>query len=407
MLLILLLRSRGQQESPLPQRTGHGTLAALAMTLIVTLAGYWSSLWFPFTADDYVLVTRALRNDLLRGAFTEGDAGVAFRPLTKMLIAVQGWSGDAGSAWWHSVGIVFHLVNCILVFLLALAVLTKESAYVFVPLAWLMLAATERAGWKGVRALLPFVILEAALFAYRWQVLGGLGGYVNHDTGQSAFLSFDVLRIVKTLLWRMWAILFFPVHWGVPTGRFLGASLILAAAALLVLARARANRRALVSFVFFAMVSLLPVLPFSLVGADLLGSRLYYLASVGFALLLAVALGGVEPRVLRAGAAAALLIFHFAALRHELRVWESVTGLAQRTCVAAAAPGSPALVGWLPDSIDGVFFLGNGFMECVDYYAGRRMGVQRTGRDGPAVPSGLVFGWDPKQRRLVVRQGSP
>jgi len=267
LLLSLILLSRGPAGSPAAQRAGLRTLGALGLALVVTLACYWRSLWFPFISDDYVIVARSLRGEMLGRLLTQGDAGVAFRPLTRFLFALQGRSGSADPFWWHSVGMIFHLANCALVFLLArrfvapgvavfaaaifglhathpeavswmnsrsdvlaaffllsallvflehwtrphwsrrlaalllvaLAVLNKESAYAFVPLAWLLVAAKDKPGWKGIRVLLPFAALEGALFAYRWWVLGGVGGYASSATGRSMFLSFDLLRVVKTL----------------------------------------------------------------------------------------------------------------------------------------------------------------------------------------------------------------
>jgi hypothetical protein len=252
--------------------------------------------------------------------------------------------------------------------LMTLGVLSKESAYAFAPLAWLLVAAKERPGWRAVRALVPFLLVEAGLFAYRWGVLGGLGGYVNAESGRPMYLSIDVVRAAKVVLWRMWAILFFPVNWSVPTGVWLGLTLALAAAGLVVLAGGSVERRKFLAVVGFVAVSILPVLPLALVGADLFGARLYYLASVGFALLLGVALQGVKSNPLRCGAAAAILLFHLAALQHELFVWDSVTAVARQTCIEAARTGGVAETP--PNSINGVFFLGNGFPECVQFYAG-------------------------------------
>src|ERR1700690_252381 len=349
LLLSLIVLSRGAAAST-PQPAGLRTLGALGLALVVTLACYWRSLWFPLISDDYVIVARSLRGEMLGPVLTQGDAGVAFRPLTRFLFSVQGWWGSADPVWWHSVGVIFHLANGALVFLLArrfvapgiavfaaavfglhathpeavswmnsrsdvlaaffllsallvflkhwtrphwgrqlaalllvaLAVLNKESAYAFAPLAWLLIAAKEKPGWKGIRVLLPFAALEGALFAYRWWVLGGIGGYASSATGRSMFLSFDLLRIVKTLCWRVWAILFFPINWDVPPTAFLGVTLVLAAGALLLLSRARTERRTLLPQVAFVVVSILPVLPLSMVGPSLLNARLYSLPSVGF-----------------------------------------------------------------------------------------------------------------------------
>jgi len=475
LLLVLVIAGR-ESKVVTPSDRGRGwALTALGLVLLATLACYWRSLWFPFLSDDYVIVVRALRGELLAGTLTQGDANVAFRPLTRFLFAVQGWRGSADPAWWHSVGVIFHLADSALVFLLArkfaspgasafaaavfglhashpeavswmnsrsdvlatffltsallvflshcrrpawglqlaaltlvaLAVLSKESAYAFAPLAWLLVAVRERPGWKCVRTLVPFVLLEAALFAWRWRVLGGLGGHVSSQTGRPLFLTLDVLRTVKTLCWRAWAILFFPVNWDVRPALWLGLTLVLAAAGLVALSRARAERRTLISLLAFVVVALLPVLPLALVGTDLAGARLYYLPSVGVALLLGAALDGVRSRTLRVGVAAALLLFHFAALRHELGVWESVATLARRTCVDAApaivrSAGSQVVIQGLPDSIDGVFFLGNGFSECVQLAAGRRLPDPIMGGAGMANPPARVFRWDPQRRLLIT-----
>ena len=114
----------------------------------------------------------------------------------------------------------------------------------------------------------------------------------------------------------------------------------------------------------------------------------------------------MRSRSLRIGVATALLLFHFAALRHELGAWESVSALARRTCVdsapaIAASAGSQVIVQGLPDSIDGVFFLGNGFSECVQLAAGRRLPDPIIGGAGVASPPARVFRWDSQRRRLI------
>jgi hypothetical protein len=102
-----------------------------------------------------------------------------------------------------------------------------------------------------------------------------------------------------------------------------------------------------------------------------------------------------------------LLLFHFAALRQELGVWQSVSALAGRTCVetaalVAASPRSPLVVRDLPSSLDGVFFLGNGFNECVELQAGRRLPLLRFESGTPAPSPARVLRWDPAWRRLAA-----
>ncbi len=471
LLICWLVFARRQKARAAPQPRVARTLVALALALAVVSACYWNSLWFPFTSDDYVIVARAVRGELLPGFLTQGDAGVAYRPLNRLLFAVQGWPGRIDPAWWHVPGLFLHLANCGLVFLLArrivpagaavfaaalfglhathpeavswmnsrsdvlaaffltggllmflqhwenphmgrllaalllaaLAVLSKESAYVFAPLAWLLVSCKESPGGKALRAILPFVLLEFLLFAWRWQILGGLGGYAAPGTNRSMFFHIDLLRAVKTLFWRAWAILFFPVNWGVATTILLGVSVLAAVAAFLVLTQAGPSRRLVGSLVLFSAVPVLPALPLALVGADLAGARVYYLPSVGLALLVAAALSGLPSPALRTVVAAALLFFNFTALRHELAVWHSVTSLARRTCVDAAsavtaAPGSTVLVEGLPNSLDGVYFLGNGFQECVELQAGRRLPPLTAAPSANA----SVLRWDSGRRRLAA-----
>jgi hypothetical protein len=157
----------------------------------------------------------------------------------------------------------------------------------------------------------------------------------------------------------------------------------------------------------FVPLALLPALPLALVGANLWGARVYYLASAGAALLAAAAWGGLTSRRLRGAVAAALVLFHFAALRHQLDAWESVARLAERTCTGAAplvasAGERPVVVENMPASVDGVFFLSNGFSECVQMAAGRSLRDPLVNVARP--PGGDARGWrgDPQRRRLTA-----
>ncbi len=475
LIAALLLRGRSPAGLPSSERDRFSHWAALGLVAALTVACYWRSLWFPLVADDYVIVLRALRGELLPRTLTEGDAGVAFRPLTRFLFAIQGMRGTADPAWWHAVGLVFHAANTVLVYRLArwltapapslvvaavfglhamhpeavswmnsrsdvmaafflmtalllflsnrarprwqktaaamvslaLAIASKESAYAFLPLAWVLAGVGFGSLRRGLAALAPYALVEAGMFAWRWHVLGGLGGYAAPDTGQSMFLSLNLWSTMKALCWRAWALLFFPVNWDSRPEPLLWLALAALAAALAALTRARAARAALAASVAFVMLALLPVLPLALVGANLRGGRVYYLASAGAALLVGVAWGGLVSRRLRWGTAAALLLFHYAALRHQLQAWESVARLTERTCTAAApvvaaAGESPVVVLDMPQSVDGVFFLSNGFTECVQLAAGRRPPNLLVNPDHAPAGAALFLRWDPQRRRLVT-----
>jgi hypothetical protein len=104
----------------------------------------------------------------------------------------------------------------------------------------------------------------------------------------------------------------------------------------------------------------IPVLSLLAGSPALAGSRVLYLPSVWFAILLALAVDGVPGRV-RYVAAAVVLLFQFAMLQHNLGFWERASSQVKAAC----ATGAPAL----PDSIDGVPALANGRQECIQ--AGR------------------------------------
>ena len=83
------------------------------------------------------------------------------------------------------------------------------------------------------------------------------------------------------------------------------------------------------------------------------------LPSVWFAILLALAVDGtgVAGRV-RYALAAIVLLFHFAALQHNLHFWEAASAQVKAAC----ATGSPML----PGSVNGVPALANGRQECIE-----------------------------------------
>jgi len=172
LLLSLILLSRGPAGSPAAQRAGLRTLGALGLALVVTLACYWRSLWFPFISDDYVIVARSLRGEMLGRLLTQGDAGVAFRPLTRFLFALQGRSGSADPFWWHSVGMIFHLANCALVFLLARRFVAPGVAVFAAAIFGLHATHPEAVSWMNSRSdvLAAFFLLSALLvFLEHWK----------------------------------------------------------------------------------------------------------------------------------------------------------------------------------------------------------------------------------------------
>jgi len=105
------------------------------------------------------------------------------------------------------------------------------------------------------------------------------------------------------------------------------------------------------------LVSVIPVLSLLAGSPALAGSRVLYLPSVSFAILLAMALDGIPGRA-RYTVAAIVLLFQFAALQHNLGFWEAASAQVKAAC----ATGAPVL----PASINGIPALANGEQECID-----------------------------------------
>ncbi|HEX3879890.1 MAG TPA: hypothetical protein VHW24_23065 [Bryobacteraceae bacterium] len=416
---------------PLNQSRFWLPFVALALAAI---AAYAWTVRFPFLADDYDHIPHAIRATpaYLTELFTRPAADRFFRPAVFLLYAVEARIAGYARVPWHALSIALHLGVSLLVylllrqrrfglmpalaaallfllhgsrpeavtwiaaqfdlwaalfFLLALlaflkgwrwlslvpllfALLSKESAYVY-PLIlvftlWIDRVPTTR--W--FREAGPAILLTALVFLYRWLLLGGIGGYRDIGTGRPYILTFDILRTGKALTARFGAALEFPINWTHPLEWWLIATLFAAMAAGAVLAVAHANRRKIAFGIGFLLLAALPVHEFLLIDANLEKSRVLYLPSVGFALIFAAALEAARPRV-AVIAASAILLFQFAALEHNLKIWRYVSQLAQRTCANAAALPTPAALSDISNTIDGVYFLHTGLRGCIERASGR------------------------------------
>lgn len=247
---------------------------------------------------------------------------------------------------------------------LAAGLVSKEAAY-GVPLAMLIYVLMRQGTWKRrIRYLAPFFVLAGILFAYRWALQGGIGGYLGPG-GRPQALSPNLVSIAKALALRLWAALFFPVNWTVRGGAWLAAAALVYASAWAALVWAiHGKRRRLLLPLGFVLAMALPPVQQLLIGADLEKARLLYLPSVGFCLLAAVAVSMAPPR-LGWGAGLIILAFNVLALRHNLTGWQETAAKSKAVCEAVAACSNPASVQGLPRSLNGVYFFANGLPECV------------------------------------------
>jgi hypothetical protein len=244
----------------------------------------------------------------------------------------------------------------------AVAVLTKESAFIF------PLLVAGYALWKRqpLRWTAPYFVLAAILFAYRWSLFGGIGGYINPATGRPAALSLGFGSTVKAVVVRLWTSLYFPLNWSTDPSLPLALLAIAYMAAMIWLALRSRPERPLWPAAAALLISVIPVLSLLSGSPTLAGSRVLYLPSVWFAILLALALDGIPAR---SGyvVATVVLLFQFAALQHNLGFWEAASDRVKAQC----ATGAPAL----PGSLDGVPALANGRPECIE--------IGRLGRGQP------------------------
>jgi hypothetical protein len=259
---------------------------------------------------------------------------------------------------------------------LLLALLSKESAYAYPLAAVLALWLDGVRGKECLRLSAPPLAMTLVVFLYRWSILGDIGGYRAGGTGGPSFYSVDLFRTAKAFFMRLPAVLAFPINWAQEPEWWLFACLLAAIAGLGVAASARPRREALWFAMGFLTVSAIPVHLFLLIGSNLEKSRVLYLPSVGFALLVAAALEALRIRAALA-AACAILALQTAALEHNLRIWRGVAQLAENTCADVAqqvqATLGAVLVSDAPNDIEGVYFLGVGFRPCIEWAAGKRL----------------------------------
>lgn len=365
----------------------------------------------------YVLATRLIVN-----RFASGVAALVF--------ALHGSRAEAVS-W---VGAQFDLLACFFALLTLLsldkslhatkwtwrlaailtallAVFSKESAYCLPLLALGMLPFQPPARRKDLLhcSAILFAVCGAA-FLYRSWVLHGLGGYRGAN-GESALQYFSLIRTIKPLLFRQWALLFFPINWSAPFSAWMKVAIIVMLIAMLALiVWSNARRPLLLAAILLVFLADVPVHHLLLMTADLAGSRVLYLPVLGLALFWGLLVQGCERASTRSLLAAALLLFQLAALTHNLITWRNVAFLAQRICRDFAAEtansAAPLRVIGLPGTWRGVFFLQNAFPECVQInsrQAAPRIYVEPDQRSsGPT----RVFLWNSRTQRLEPANGS-
>jgi hypothetical protein len=402
-LALLFVRTSGKHA--------EWTIPLAAALALIALA-YAPNLRDPFLSDDFILAARATFEParLLALFHTPGGDG-SFRPLGYVYFGLLRRLFGANPQAWHSVALAIHLVNCALLYFIVkalwgrgplaaiaallfglhgtrpeavawsagnfdllacaftlaatlcalrrrtlaacmfvvLAILSKESAYA-APAVMLGFA------WAGGRVresrtpILAAAAVCAAMFAWRWTMFNGPGGYIDPFTGQAQILSFHLGSALKALLLRVWALMLFPVNWDAFTRSLPLAIAILMSAAALVFSAPPARRVSL-ALLATTVAALLPAYHLALIGQDLNGSRILYLPAAAFCVLCAHL---VYTKRL---AAAALVLASAVILRVNLNAWHEDAALADQVCAGTTAQAP------IHDR-KGIVFFANGYAEC-------------------------------------------
>jgi protein O-mannosyl-transferase len=297
---------------------------------------------------------------------------------------------------------------------MVLGMLSKESAYVFPLLLMAVLAVLPGAPRRDVFHIWPFWLLAIVIFAIRWHTLGGVGGYVDESSGRPQVFSFSILQAAKAAALRIWSALYFPINWSVEPTLFVAIPLMLSVGILVWLVATVSVERGQVLFgAAFLVISSLPALHQLLISSDLQKSRLLYLPSVGFCLMIGAAVHALRPKRVQIPAALILLWFKFSCLRHNLAIWQDVAALADGVCARIVQELPPStmriVIRELPGSVNGVYFLRNGLSSCLDLKAGRNLGLDvDTWKPGGLIGSHTaVFSWNEVKQSLPTGGAEP
>jgi hypothetical protein len=277
--------------------------------------------------------------------------------------------------------------------------LSKESSYSLFLLVLLIIPFRDVSHRSRiVKSAVSLLVLCGIVLAFRTWFLHGTGGYIT-NAGSFTVLNFSAMRTLKALLFRQWAILLFPLNW-TSTDLLLKLTLpILLIASVAMASYSMARRTLLATTLLWVIAAVLPAQHLLLIGQDLSGSRILYLPAVGFALFCGLlAENSSAPRALRVLLPAGLVLFQFTALEHNLAIWQEVSLLSQRACLAVSAERKSDLrqivLSDLPNSLRGVFFLRNGLPQCVAIMTGEPIDTVIVAEDTEHASNARFFKWD-------------
>lgn len=226
-----------------------------------------------------------------------------------------------------------------------LAAMSKETGFALPFLALLQARAAGDVWRKSLWRAVPLFVSAALMFALRWWIIGGLGGYPG---------ALSLVSSLKAPFARLWVVLLFPLNWSRPVSLVVTLAFAGFLAAVLIFRWKRLSPW----FAAMTLAAAAPAVQQLLIGDDLQESRLLYLPALGFCWLIASSA--------RAPVMAAVLVFQFAALQHNIAIWKSVGERSAQTCIQnGRLYHAGKQLRAEPASVDGVYYFAHGLRECA------------------------------------------
>lgn len=244
-----------------------------------------------------------------------------------------------------------------------------KEAIIGFPLIWLVLAARQKLPFAALcLKFTTFLIADGLYLVVRLQVLEGLGGYSNDGNG--------LFYVLWNATFGLWLPLLFPINYEA-IGIILALPLLLGLTACYVWLIKKLNFQAIWLALLLIYAGMLPALASSPVNSDLSQSRLLYLPSIGFCLLLAAC----KPNHWQIGLlsllyAISLTIACFTWLDGSNQLAISLDRL--KTTTLPLQSGDTIYYTGLPDSYNGVYLWRNGLNEAVNLFVNPQIeGIRR------------------------------
>ena len=310
----------------------------------------------------------------------------------------------------------FHLLGAAIAF--AMALLCKEMALsmpaVAAAIAFVFYRPVRKQIYVGGATL---ILVLAAYLVFRYQWLGGLGGY-QHD-GQTAHDSFDPIRTVRFIFRALYYSLQ-PAHRRLNPHAFSLLRLIptlIVLAATLIAIRQGGIRRVL-PFLLFFLLSLIPLASWASLSRDNQSARFLYLPSVFVCAilgwLLAFPANTNAHRRCRAAAIAVIGAAYLVAAIQIATTWHRAAAIAQNSITQLrrtleAHPEIDRIVATQPpDHYHGAYIFRNGLQEAVVLFVDPSIQTETLAREawelrrrGSVEPGTLFLAWDANRDPII------